>query len=249
MVIEAQGDVAGSATLLRQLTRAAAQHLPEARITYSLQAARSDHLSFALEVRSTTANLFAYKLQCGVSQGAAAVMTRESYLNPCYHDPCDTADRLSTPLLSAATQINLAALLHTASADAQAAAAFRVEMVQQLELGAEMETLGAIRPCACNETGLPYSCGCATVLSPGPPSARSGTGRGGDAGFATELAAGGLLLALACALERLCGRRCTRICGARPSAFHFNRDSWGGSGGWRKRERYSRVRTTDDGWP
>lgn len=56
LVIEAQGDVAGSATLLRQLTRAAAQHLPEARITYSLQAARSDHLSFALEVRSPTAN-------------------------------------------------------------------------------------------------------------------------------------------------------------------------------------------------
>ena len=39
-----------------QLTRAAAQHLPDARITYSLQAARSDHLSFALEVRSPTAN-------------------------------------------------------------------------------------------------------------------------------------------------------------------------------------------------
>ena len=67
------------------------------------------------------------------------------------------------------------------------------------------------------------------------------------------LAAGGLLLALAYALERLCGRRCSRICGARSSAFQFNRNSrWRGgspqSGGWRNRERYSRV-PTDDGWP
>ena len=92
MVIESDAKTAGAATLLRKLVRAGRQHTPEARISYSLKADRSDHFSFSLE-------------------HSASVLSRESFANPCYHSTCDTVDRLSAPLLGAVTKMNLAAAL------------------------------------------------------------------------------------------------------------------------------------------
>ncbi len=92
LVVESDGNTAGSATLLRKLVRAGLQHTPDARISYSLKADRSDHFSFSLE-------------------HSASALSRESFVNPCYHSTCDTVDRLSVPLLEAVTKMNLAAAL------------------------------------------------------------------------------------------------------------------------------------------
>jgi len=98
IVLEADGRTPGSATLLRKLVRAGRRHTPVSTITYSLRADRSDHLSFSME-------------------HSAAALSRESYLNPCYHSTCDTVDRLSTPMLAAVTKMNLATAMELSGAD------------------------------------------------------------------------------------------------------------------------------------
>ena len=92
MVVESDGSTVGAATLLRKLVRAGRRYTPEARISYSLKADRSDHFSFSLE-------------------HSASALSRESFVNPCYHSTCDTVDRLSPVLLEAVTKMNLAAAL------------------------------------------------------------------------------------------------------------------------------------------
>jgi hypothetical protein len=165
MVVESDGSTAGAATLLRKLVRAGQRYTPEARISYSLKADRSDHFSFSLE-------------------HSASALSRESFVNPCYHSTCDTVDRLSPVLLEAVTKMNLAAALEldgetavrmhvqfspidisiatlsTAKAvhetylskpfvfvlsqlwlEQESAAASRVEVINRLELMAELELL------------------------------------------------------------------------------------------------------------
>ena len=198
---------------------------------------------------------------------SAAALSRESFVNPCYHSTCDTVEKLSASMLGAVTRTNLAVAMDLSGADPASAAAARVEVVDPLELRAELELLGGLRSCVCNETGLAYSCGCAD----------HGWTRGGGGSGVTRGSNARGTLAFARWVEANTGKAVLLffvVCGVLAGTCHPKRwwrklkargglraaldNRWfrgDGGGGWRPRarssrpQRYSRVSQVDDSRP